>query len=71
MAIPYSKVQIALSGGPGESAEFPTEVKEVLTLLVNSVLAMVAVMWEGPTGHDPDSPVRLDNPHKIAIWGRS
>ena len=64
VAIPYSKVQIALSGGPGESAEFPTEVKEVLTLFVNSVLAMVAVVWEGPTGHDADSPVRRYNLHE-------
>lgn len=36
-----------------------------------SVVVMCVVMWEGPIGHDPDSPVRLDNPHKIAVWGRS
>jgi hypothetical protein len=36
-----------------------------------SVVAMFAVVWEGPTGHDSDSPVGLYNQNEIAPWGRS
>jgi hypothetical protein len=50
-------------------------IEGVTTTRVSTWLASlptkVAVMWEGPIGHDPDSPVRLDHPHKIARWGRS
>jgi hypothetical protein len=34
-------------------------------------VVMGAVMWEGSTDHDADSPVRRYHPHKIAIWERS
>jgi hypothetical protein len=36
-----------------------------------SVVAIFAVVWEGPTGHDSDSPVGLYNQNEIAPWGRS